>query len=562
MEHRQSASKPIPASSSSFDIDQIWAQAADPDYSFNFLQPYELVPSSNLLPYRNSHVVDEQTSQLGSLSHFSDRIDGALRSSKPCGHCRAHNLECYVAVNQYGACTSCLALSRRCYFASGGRTESVEPTGSLPSYMSERPNRPDKHTSSGGNDAFATETLFPHTSAPQDSALSQINMRDDVSESSGKSVARFSRETVRLLRDWVSIHHLHPYPTEEEKEDLTRRTGLTKIQVTNWLANARRRGQVKTPQAKSPSPYNSSKPGSVPKQSNQAVNQMGPMERWKSSPTEHEPASIMDIARAVKTSPVVSFKDASPGSYPRSEAGSAHSIASSRHTSHSSHASFTSSHSHQSHGSFGSFGRKGRRRRRPVSKAVNSPSAVMPRQYQCTFCIETFKTKHDWQRHEKSLHLSLERWICAYNINNNFGSPQKCAFCGLHNPDSAHYEGHNYTVCQERSLEERTFYRKDHLRQHLRLVHDCQFLASTMDSWKIAAPRVRSRCGFCGLTMDTWIARTDHLAEHFKSGKTMADWQGSWGFDLEIQKLVEDGTPPCMYSFLLSDTGPSSESIG
>ena len=548
MDHRQGASNLIPASSS-FDIDQILAQAADPRYSFEFLQPYELDPSSNALPYRKGHVVDERASQLGSLSQFSGRIDGASRSSKPCGHCRVHNLECYVAANQYGACTNCRVFSRRCNFALGGSSESLEPTGSLPSYKSERSNRIDKNMASDANDALSTKALFLHTSVPQDSALSQINMMDDANEGSGKSVARFSRETVRILRDWVSIHYLHPYPTEEEKEELTRRTGLTKIQVTNWLANARRRGQVKTPRAKSPSLYSSSKPINAPKESNQALKQMGPMERWKSSPTDHEPASITDIARAVKYSPVISLKEASSGSYPHSEAGSARSIASSRRTSRSSHASFTSSHSRQSRGSFGSFGRKGRRRRRPVSKAVNSPSAVIPRQYQCTFCIETFKTKHDWQRHEKSLHLSLERWICAYNITKNFVSSQKCAFCGLLNPDSAHYEGHNYTVCQERSLEERTFYRKDHLRQHLRLVHDCQFLASTMDSWKIAAPRVRSRCGFCGLTMDTWAARTDHLAEHFKSGKTMADWQGSWGFDLEIQKLVEDGIPPCTYSF-------------
>src|SRR5438045_659509 len=84
-------------------------------------------------------------------------------------------------------------------------------------------------------------------------------------------------------------------------------------------------------------------------------------------------------------------------------------------------------------------------------------------------------TKHDWQRHEKSLHLSLERWVCAYGLKNSVSAQQKCVFCGSPNPDDTHYEIHNYTVCQERSLEERTFYRKDHLRQHLRLVHDCQF---------------------------------------------------------------------------------------
>jgi hypothetical protein len=290
----------------------------------------------------------------------------------------------------------------------------------------------------------------------------------------------------------------------------------------------------------------------IPKRSKSALENMDPMERWECSPPEHEPASVVDIAKAVKTSPNVASNETSPDSYPRSEDGSAHSITresstSSLNTSHSSRASFTSALSLHSRGSFGSFGHRGRRRRRPAAKAIIGLTTGAPRQFQCTFCIETFKTKHDWQRHEKSLHLSLERWVCAPNVSKVIGTPHKCAFCGLQNPDIAHYETHNYTVCQERSLEERTFYRKDHLRQHLRLVHECPFLGASMESWKIAAPQVRSRCGLCGLTMETWPARVDHLAEHFKGGRTMADWKGSWGFESDVQKLVENGTPPCRF---------------
>jgi uncharacterized Zn-finger protein len=33
--------------------------------------------------------------------------------------------------------------------------------------------------------------------------------------------------------------------------------------------------------------------------------------------------------------------------------------------------------------------------------------------FQCTFCTESFKVKYDWLRHEKSLHLSMEKWTCA-----------------------------------------------------------------------------------------------------------------------------------------------------
>ncbi|KAI8086218.1 uncharacterized protein BX664DRAFT_335200 [Halteromyces radiatus] len=44
-----------------------------------------------------------------------------------------------------------------------------------------------------------------------------------------------------ILRDWLSDHKKHPYPTEEEKDNLARRTGLTLNQISNWFINARRR---------------------------------------------------------------------------------------------------------------------------------------------------------------------------------------------------------------------------------------------------------------------------------------------------------------------------------
>lgn len=57
-----------------------------------------------------------------------------------------------------------------------------------------------------------------------------------------------------------------------------------------------------------------------------------------------------------------------------------------------------------------------RRRRQTVrsdtdtrgQKAISTRTAG--RRYQCTFCTDAFKTKYDWQRHETSMHLSLEQW--------------------------------------------------------------------------------------------------------------------------------------------------------
>jgi hypothetical protein len=124
-----------------------------------------------------------------------------------------------------------------------------------------------------------------------------------------------------------------------------------------------------------------------------------------------------------------------------------------------------------------------------------------------------------------------------------------CVFCGEANPDEAHVDSHNYSACQERTMSERTFYRKDHLRQHLKLVHNAKFTSWSMEQWKATTPEIRSRCGFCDAILDTWSVRVDHLAEHFKKGKSMADWKGGWGFEAPVLDMVENSIPPCKFFF-------------
>lgn len=98
-------------------------------------------------------------------------------------------------------------------------------------------------------------------------------------------------------------------------------------------------------------------------------------------------------------------------------------------TSQSSLSSFSSVHSHSSQrprlsrarssrassASSASAQPQRRRKRRSEKRNVRSSLATPLNRYQCTFCTETFRTKHDWQRHEKSLHLPLERWACSPN---------------------------------------------------------------------------------------------------------------------------------------------------
>ncbi|RYP11094.1 hypothetical protein DL764_000252 [Monosporascus ibericus] len=483
----------------------------------------------------------------------------------PCNHCAVGGYQCKrIREGKYeGYCTSCVALRCGCSFGPLTNNLTAEAGATFPAnpwpIMGDRP-----ETSILLEDDLAA---IINSEAPGLVSVADENAEKQPPPQNPQNMpkigARFSRESVKILKNWVSTHSKHPYPTEEEKENLQRMTGLSKTQITNWLANARRRGKIHVTRATSPHIGRGyaqaidipQRPGTPSLFAN-----MNPLQRWAHSPPENEPASVTAIAQAVSASYSQTSSTSgrnSPYISTFSDDGSSRSLcnqssASSFGTSHSSGGSFASSFSHNSRGSsVPSFVRtRGRRRRRraPPKRAEETLSQPL-KTFQCTFCTETFRTKHDWQRHEKSLHLSLERWVCCPNGPrdvNPENNALSCVFCGLVGPDDAHVESHNYSGCIERTKEERTFYRKDHLRQHLKLVHNVKFLQWSMDKWRVNSPEIRSRCGFCGIIMDSWSMRVDHLAEHFKTGNTMADWKGDWGFEPPVLQMVENSIPPYM----------------
>ena len=77
------------------------------------------------------------------------------------------------------------------------------------------------------------------------------------------------KETVKILNDWLVQHLNNPYPTPAEKNELLRQTGLTKIQLSNWFINVRRRKvftdhfDKKLVHAKSESPVSGPLPSAV-----------------------------------------------------------------------------------------------------------------------------------------------------------------------------------------------------------------------------------------------------------------------------------------------------------
>ena len=472
-----------------------------------------------------------------------------FQAEEPCEFCSRMGFDCFLArrgVMQNG-CTCCISLYRECSFtrarAPGKFLDTLHP-------VSENVDIP-----TGGL-----------TGKKALKSLTGVAVPEEVETGSKKSNARLSREAVRTLKTWLYEHREHPYPNEQEKDELKQRTGLKRTQISNWLANARRRGKVRSASGStSPAQGAIDIPG---QDSNIAL--MTPMERWKHSPPEHEPAATSDILRAIMTTP---FDPSKPQSSQQvrhvrslsrktgsSNDDSSHANSNKRHsttpsvsswdTSRSSKSdfSFASAFSHRSSlGSFGSVDRKDRRRRRKPSASVNTFNQLKARSariFQCTFCADSFPTKYDWQRHEKSLHLALEQWTCSPEGGVvPIDGVQRCVFCMAPNPDNDHLESHDYMSCREKLPHERTFYRKDHLNQHLRLMHNVKF-HSSMDKWRSTTFEIKSRCGFCATTFVTWKERIDHLAAHFKSGAEMAQWQGDWGFEPFVQSRVGNAMPP------------------
>lgn len=475
-----------------------------------------------------------------------------FRAQEACDFCRHMGLDCFVAKRgvMNNGCTCCISLWRECSF-----THAKVPGKFLQTLH-----------------PVSENAYIPTGSLTGKRALKSVSygaFGDDRDGRSRKSSARFSRIAINILKGWLRDHNDNPYPTEPEKDQLKQTTGLTRTQISNWLANARRRGKVRPVSGtNSPAPGAVNIPG---QQHPRDVSLMTPLERWKYSPPENEPATISDINRSLANPPFNPSRQRSThsghvrGRHPGSSTNES-SHASSEHKRHTASASsvdtsgsslsdlsFASAFSHRSSlRSFGSMDRKERRRRRKASAPVNTfnhQKARAVRPFQCTFCTDSFAVKYDWQRHEKSMHLILDRWTCSPHggVTEDNGI-LRCVFCSAPNPDKDHLETHNYISCQEKSIQERTFYRKDHLNQHLRLMHNAKF-QPCMQKWQSSITDIRSRCGFCGSVLHTWKNRVEHLAGHFKNGANMSQWQGDWGFEPSIQSRVENAIPPYLIDY-------------
>lgn len=106
----------------------------------------------------------------------------------------------------------------------------VKPTSFLTNYMH--------------RDTVDSNDCNESSKSSSSSSSSSINSSNSSSNSSAIHNGRRSnlpKETVQILNTWLLDHLRNPYPTPQEKRELLIKTGLTKIQLSNWFINVRRR---------------------------------------------------------------------------------------------------------------------------------------------------------------------------------------------------------------------------------------------------------------------------------------------------------------------------------
>jgi hypothetical protein len=348
------------------------------------------------------------------------------------------------------------------------------------------------------------------TCSPNPNLLSPISPSSPDCQVRRSRAGRNSKLPLRALNQlqaWLDAHQDHPYPTAEVKRQLAQECGITEKQINTWMTNARAR-------------------------------QLNPLDTYLSSSCSDDGAQESDIASAADT-PIYTtgFSYLSENHAPGRVAGSV-----------SGSSAFSAGNTRPQPSRRGKKKNYRRNNQSPISELNSPTSPVTPvrgiatnseqEAWQCTFC-QTHLAPKSWRRHEETQHKPKAEWTCMLdgphlsalsrsNSNSQTSySSSFCAFCMLTNPPSSHYSTHHRIIeCSKRPLTERTFYRPDHLRQHVKNFHNAKLFEPVQSRWKRKAEEKDKgyTCGFCGVWLESWDKREGHIAGHFKEGATMEGW--------------------------------------
>jgi len=162
-------------------------------------------------------------------------------------------------------------------------------------------------------------------------------------------------------------------------------------------------------------------------------------------------------------------------------------------------------------------------------------SSDLGNEYPCTECLATFKNAGSWKRHENSVHgYSEEVWTCV--LTDPFTQDSGCVFCSVSMGTIKQSHGHEIEACLSKCITDRTFTRKDYLKQHVLQTHLAGAPDAVRKSFKVPhdwsrdmEPSLRDPkslwCGFCKVMLATTNMRMGHVSKHFQEGRNMATWE-------------------------------------
>ena len=191
-------------------------------------------------------------------SDFSCWLPGFHKPARPCDYCHSRGLDCFFSnANPSGPteCSPCQNLFRPCSFINSEKAPALKQRTAL-----------DTLDVVAENDLRLFGGLTGRKQMRSLGHRGPIEVDGQGQEGSkiGAAAARFPREAVKILKDWMLLHIDNPYPTEEEKDFLKKQTGLSIGQISNWMANTRRRQKARPKRSASPSIRPSTQPINIP----------------------------------------------------------------------------------------------------------------------------------------------------------------------------------------------------------------------------------------------------------------------------------------------------------
>ena len=88
---------------------------------------------------------------------------------------------------------------------------------------------------------ISPEHIFKNCHCTQSASNFSVRCKQVAKPPKRRKRTFFSKKTTEILKQWLFEHSNHPYPNDDEKDELCLRTNLTLSQLNNWFINARRR---------------------------------------------------------------------------------------------------------------------------------------------------------------------------------------------------------------------------------------------------------------------------------------------------------------------------------